>query len=309
MFEGFTARDFEAFAARKWRSNAFNRERLEVNEKLAALGRLLIPQLQNASAPLAADVAPEHPCLANHHQARRGELFFTRNAAARVELDKLMDRRRGLAAVLDGPSPLRSHLALVIAVSESGVCVALSLPSEAVIDRQNLAGICAEPERQRILLALLHALPAMELGGDTCVSTRDVDASELAAGLSWLASDASRTLTVGGMRERQSATAMGAELAVALAADLEALLPCYRHLCWTRDNDYCQLTEQLPGVLPRPPQRQLARRDNVRITGGMFAGRTGVVESIDGKGTVRVVLGSIPLVLPVEHLQKIDSSG
>ena len=37
-FTGLSDGDFEAYAPKKWKSNVFNRERLEVKQKLLALG-------------------------------------------------------------------------------------------------------------------------------------------------------------------------------------------------------------------------------------------------------------------------------
>ena len=45
MFPGFTSADFDAYAQKKWKSNVFTRERLEVKQKLLALGK----ELQGAS--------------------------------------------------------------------------------------------------------------------------------------------------------------------------------------------------------------------------------------------------------------------
>ena len=65
-FSAFTDADFDAYLDRKWRSNVFNRERLEVKQKLETLGRLLSPILVAADdTPLACQVSVEYPALWN----------------------------------------------------------------------------------------------------------------------------------------------------------------------------------------------------------------------------------------------------
>ena len=93
MFPGFTAADFDAYQPKKWKSNVFNRERLDVKQKLVALGR----ELQGAmlapdGSPLAVEPSVEHPALWNHKQVEAQHLYFSRNEGARKELDAIIDR-------------------------------------------------------------------------------------------------------------------------------------------------------------------------------------------------------------------------
>src|SRR6202011_6200375 len=87
MFPGFTASDFDAYASKKWKSNVFNRERLEVKQKLVSLGRDLQSRMVAADgSPLAVEASVEHPALWNHKQVDAQHLFFSRNEGARKEL-------------------------------------------------------------------------------------------------------------------------------------------------------------------------------------------------------------------------------
>src|SRR5688572_13390776 len=115
MFPGFGAADFEAYAPNKWKSNVFNRERLEVKQKLLALGRELQSSLTgNDGAPLAVDASVEHPALWNHKQVEAQHLFFFRNEGARKELDLIIDRGKSLASQIEDPSPQRNHVFLAV---------------------------------------------------------------------------------------------------------------------------------------------------------------------------------------------------
>src|SRR4029077_17658933 len=128
MFPGFTASDFDAYQAKKWKSNVFNRERMEVKQKLLALGR----ELQGAmvgpdGAPLAVDASVEHPALWNHKQVEAQHLFFSRNEGARKELDAIIDREKGLASLIDDPTPLRNHVFLAATIGHEALELTLKL--------------------------------------------------------------------------------------------------------------------------------------------------------------------------------------
>ena len=87
MFPGFTAADFDAYQVKKWKSNVFNRERLEVKQKLASLGRELQGvMIAPDGSPLAVEASVEHPALWNHKQVEAQHLYFSRNEGARKEL-------------------------------------------------------------------------------------------------------------------------------------------------------------------------------------------------------------------------------
>src|SRR5512143_591156 len=105
MFAGFTSADFEAYAPSKWKSNVFNRERLEVKQKLLALGREVQGAMVAADgSPLTCEASVEHPALWNHKQVEAQHLFFSRNEGARREIDRIIDRSRPIASMLDDPT-------------------------------------------------------------------------------------------------------------------------------------------------------------------------------------------------------------
>ena len=54
----------------------------------------------------------------------------------------------------------------------------------------------------------------------------------------------------------------------------------------------------------RSARRALAKNDAVRIMRGMFAGKSGVVQEIDAKGGLRVLVGKVAVKLGAEDVQK-----
>jgi transcription antitermination factor NusG len=48
----------------------------------------------------------------------------------------------------------------------------------------------------------------------------------------------------------------------------------------------------------------VAKNDRVRIVRGMFAGKTGVVQEIDAKGSLRVLVGKMTVKVDIEDVAK-----
>src|SRR5262245_25462938 len=159
MFPGFTEHDFDAYAPNKWKSNVFNRERLEVKQKLVALGKELAGALVAADgSPLACEASVEHPALWNHKQVEAQHLFFSRNQGARNELDKIIDRARPMTSMLDDPTPQRNHVFLAVTIDQTSVELSLRLHPDARVDRQNLERKLTDAWKREELLELLATL-------------------------------------------------------------------------------------------------------------------------------------------------------
>jgi hypothetical protein len=126
----------------------------------------------------------------------------------------------------------------------------------------------------------------------------------------------SRWLTLGRRMDRADVVALGSAIREPIVEGLRALLPVYLRIAWTRDNDHIAMRALLEehkiagkphegGEHPAPDDRYVpARSDQVRITGGVFAGRTGVIQEIDGKGLLKVLVGNIPVKLRADEVEK-----
>lgn len=314
MFGGFTDSDFDAYAPRKWRSNAFNRERLEVKQKLLELGKLLAGQLCAADgSPLACEASAEHPALWNQKQVRCQQLYFSRNEAARRELDSIITRDRGLASLIEDPSPQRSHVFLLVQLSEDQLLIGLRLHTDATVDRHNLEKKVAEPWLRDELLALACQLDdrfaiGVGDGKSETMLMRELASESLEAMLTALAAPLgpheSRWLTVAHTMKAAAAVARGSDIVEDIRAELRALLPLYQFIAWSRDNDHVSIRKELRQQTLAKTRRGLAVHDQVRIVSGMFAGRSGVIDNISDKGVVRVLVGTLPVVVKADELVK-----
>jgi hypothetical protein len=318
MFPGFTAADFDAYQPKKWKSNVFNRERLEVKQKLVALGR----ELQGAmlapdGSPLAVEPSVEHPTLWNHKQVEAQHLYFSRNEGARKELDAIIDRGKSIASMIDDPSPQRNHLFLAATLSEASLELSLKLHPDARVDRENLERKCDDHfEREKLLNLLralgdgftvgitpdLQAVAALDLGklGELLAQ---LGKSPAPAGLS-LGPAPQRLFYVGRSIPRDTALAAGGALVDEARRTLAALLPIYRFIAWSRDNDFVSIRETLQKEKQQRRQKGLVKNDAVRIIRGMFAGKQGVVQEVDAKGGLRVLVGKVAVKLDAEDVQK-----
>jgi hypothetical protein len=317
MFAGFQGADFDAYLPHKWKSNVFNRERLEVKQKLLALGRELEASLVGADgAPLSVETSVEHPALWNHKQVDAQHLFFYRNEGSRKELDAIMNRDRGIASLIDDPTPQRNHVLLVVTLGKDGVDVGLRLHPDAKVDRQNLERRAEDHFEREKLLRLIHELPAPSRIGvlPELAPAAELDEARLeeivgalgrAAAAVHRPGAASPQLWVGRHLPRDEAIAAAGGIVELLREALVGLLPVYLFIAWSRDNDYVSMREALQKERQARRQKGLAKNDSVRIIRGMFAGKSGVIQEIDAKGHLRVLVGKMAVKVEADDVTKL----
>jgi transcription antitermination factor NusG len=315
MFAGFTSADFDAYQPKKWKSNVFNRERLEVKQKLVALGReLQVAMVGPDGSLLANEASVEHPALWNHKQVEAQHLYFSRNEGARKELDAIIDRQKTLASLIDDPTPQRNHLFLAVTLSEQAIELSLKLHPDASVDRENLERKSADHFEREKLLHLLHALGDGFRAGITPELTpvAEVDVERLEQLIAQFAKPAGlavpgapqRLLYIGRALGRDEVVAAGAGLVDMARAGLASLLPLYRFIAWSRDNDFLSMREALQKEKQHKRQRGLVKNDTVRIVRGMFSGKQGLVQEVDAKGGLKVLVGKVAVKLDAEDVTK-----
>lgn len=309
-FQGFTAADFDAYAQGKWSSNVFNIERLQVKQKLEALGRGLAPEMvAGDGAPLDMEVSAEHPTVWNQRSVDKQYLFFCRNKEARAELEGIISRGRSMASLVHDPSPLRNHALLSITVNQAGADLALKLHVDAAVDRDNLLRKSQDFFQREKLLALIAGLPEDFAFGTVADSNdptpvRQLDDAGLQRTLD-IFSEGSDWLVIEQHREAAAAVALTSTFADHAREGLTALLPVLHHIAWRRDNDHVSMRETLRERGAKQRSKGLSRKDRVRVVSGVFAGKTGSVEGIDPKGTIKVRLGNMVLKLAGDELVKL----
>ena len=103
---------------------------------------------------------------------------------------------------------------------------------------------------------------------------------------------------------RAEAVAAGGALIEALRSSMAALLGLYRFIAWSRDNDFVSMRDVLQKEKQVKRQRGLARNDEVRVVRGMFAGKMGVVQEIDARGGIRLLVGKLAVKVAADDVVK-----
>lgn len=310
MFERLTDADFDAYLPAKWRSNVYNRERLDAKHRLVPLAAALRPALTGTDGTeLETSWSIEHPHLVNRKQVEAQHLYFSRGEAARRGLDTIIDRARGVASLLDDRTPQRSHVHLAVSLHSDRVEVALRLHSEATVDSQNLLRRCQDPYEFDHLAGLVAALPAGYVGGVTpgLVPARALDRvtlQEQLRGLSATSQQGASLLAFVRTRTRPEALDAGTDITSLLAGDLAALLPLYRFLAWSRDNDFVSVKQALEQTQSERRQKGIVRGDEVRVVRGPFSGQLGMVKDVDSRGALRLLVGKMTVKLDAADVER-----
>jgi hypothetical protein len=234
----FTESDFEAFRKEKWRSPEFNNERLKVRRKLTAMGKLLTRRLEAAGLPLEMRASLSHPYTYNKFSVDSLWIYWSRPDAERRKLKKLLGRELGKD--LD---PNYVHCILVFGLDVSKVDVALKVHSAAWWDGQNLKNKCRTAAAVSEWTAILNVLPGFVLSIHDwkkeyrCGALLPGELSNFfeyyVPGEHWL--HLRRSIA------RGDAALTQPSIVDDLGADLVRLIPAYRFVAWTPENDHLAL--------------------------------------------------------------------
>jgi transcription antitermination factor NusG len=234
-----TAADFDAYLPERATSNAFTPPRLALKSRMLAWAQRVVTRLAELDILVEVSASDEHPSLRNGRRVDSQRVFFWRDAAARAEIERLIDRKRTLAQALEDPAPHQKHLFLALRVDPQRVEVSVELHPEAWVDATNLRAILVDPARTLSLTTALEALPeqfTLGLAGDaervpaakaTSDSLRELEArSEREARALWIGWTVPRDLAL-----------THAELLVDQLEDaMVALAPIHKLIAWAPDN-------------------------------------------------------------------------
>jgi hypothetical protein len=315
-FQGFVAADFVCYTQDKWASRLHNRARMAVVDKLNAIGRQAQSHLAGLSPPLAISAETNQPIpnVFNNHSVDAQWLYLTRDAEARRSLSSLIDREHSAAENLRDAAPYKRHLMLAVKVHEGGVDVLLGLHRHASVDARNAIRKLSEPGEAAAFDALLAQL-GEEVGDLHLVGPLGVlgigecSAAAFRAQLEALGEE-QEWFILGRNAAPNEPAVSDPSFVGEICGLLGALAPLYRFLLWSHENDFAAVGEALgapaatsaPVVSAAPAGIEAGAQ--VRITAGLFQGRTGVVEEIEGEsGMARVKLGSMAIQVKVQALE------
>ena len=250
------ARAFDAYAAEKATSNAYSRPRLEVKQRALLWARGVVARLAAQGLAVDAHGSDEHLSLRNKKRVDCQWIFFSRDAAARDELSRLLDRGRTMSDVIVDQSPYDRHAFLALRLDAHAVEVCFAVPCEARVDLDNLRARLDGESEGALAAELIQALVALPEeftvgAGSGGVASRQASSAATSEALRQLVARSSAEqipIWVGWRVARETALEHAAILDEQLEDALVALAPIYRLVAWSRDNDRIALDSRLEGA-------------------------------------------------------------
>jgi hypothetical protein len=260
-----TTADFDAYLPERATSNAFTRPRLELKQRMLAWARGVVTRLGELGVPVEVSGSDEHPSLRNGRRVDCQRVFFWRDAGARGEIERLIDRRRSLAAALGDPAPHQSHAYLALRVDAQRVEVSVELHPDAWVDWKNARARLADPGRTLELTSALEALPEQFTIGLATDESRTPAAratSEAFRALLDRGEQEQRAVWIGWTIPRDVAVTHSEVLDDQLEDAIVALGPIQKLLAWAPDNDLFDLGREVEEAkADRARVHQEAERD------------------------------------------------
>jgi hypothetical protein len=245
-----TQPDFDAYLPERAGSNAYNRPRLELKQRMLAWARAVVARLSELGIAVDVTGSDEHPNVRNGRKVDCQRVFFWRDAESRAELERLIDQKRSLAARLGDPAPHKYHAYLGLKIDSAGVEVSIELHPEAWVDVKALRARLADPVRTLQLTSALEALPeqySIGLAGEDAAArapTNKTTADAIRALVD--RSEAEKTaLWIGWTVPRDVAIAHSEILDDQLEDAIVALGPVHKLVAWSKDDDLLVLDREV----------------------------------------------------------------
>lgn len=308
-FNGFDAAAFEAFEPRKWSSNLFNMERMRVRDALRSLGTALEPAL-TATRPFAWEVTPYAPSVFNGKRVAEMVLYFTRTAEQARAITPLLDSRIALPDQISNAGEHHHHVTLGVRIDAEGVETGLMVHSTAWLDVMNLLNRARSAEGAQDLVHLVRRLPE-----GTCFRVapgRDIPCAEFLPEHVRVLEDSVLNeqflVRVGTAFDASDDRVAAAGFTPYARGLLTALVPLWEFAAWRPASNYLateKASKDAPTVTSDGSLVRFGAGAKVRLVGGLFDGRVGVVTDLDAKGACRVLVGRVTVRTEIRSLQAV----
>ena len=230
----FLPTDFARYREEVQANPEHNAARLEVRQKLDAIGKHLSGALSKGKVSFAARTSLHHPYRFNRNRVDSQWLYLSRSEKER----KTLQRKLGIELSKEIDQGY-THTILVLEVNELGIECALRVHQSAWWDSENLKRSLATLEGRNSFKATLESLEGYVLRihdhrrSRDCIEIEAEDLSEVARyfvpGEHWLHIERSIS------REDEFITDEG--LLDRLEKEFRGLLPAYEHIRWAPSND------------------------------------------------------------------------
>lgn len=305
-FEGFTTEDFSAFEEHKWSSNRFNLERMRARARMDALAKDVGQRLGDKIGELSFRTTLDHPHIFNHNKVKYCWAWLDRPAEEKAELTRLVEKELALKTRVQDDIQQHHFATAGIGIDAQGAQVFFRLHANAALDRKNLLARVADPLEVRQFHALLSGLPGsvqVSISGEQGPRPASLDdTTALVRGLEsfkdWFC--------IQQLFPADDPLLSSPDFPATAGALLETLLKVWTFASWTRDNDRLKLARAMKEEKKFKARKQsgLEPGNNVYVTSGLLAGKTGTVIDIDHRGRIKVQLGRITIDMDQKLLRK-----
>ncbi len=305
-FTGFVASDFAAYEEPKWGSNVYTLERMKAKDKLKALMQEVLSADASQYAGLTWAYSDEHPSIINNKQVDAQWAYGIRDERDQVSLRRFLEKTKLNADEIFSLAEYFKHISLAVKLSEKGCAVKLYLHAHATIDRANFAARLGKTMEQGLFLERIKDIPAgLKLVVDG--QSQDLPAGDEAIKVLTGALEADgEAIELGWFDEAATIMAAGAGYVETVVGHLKALLPVYRFAAWSRENDHIDVAQQVVKVKKQAKKVQggIAKGDKVKLIGGLFSGREGLVVELDGRGGAKVSIGGLAVNVALRDCER-----
>lgn len=234
--EPFSERDFEAFQKHKWSDPEYNPERLRLKRKLATVGEPLRAAVARAGEKLVLRTSIHNPYVFNGNRVDSLWLYLSPADAAKKPLRDLL----GVEFQKDTDASY-VHANLVVEIDGAGLEAGLRINQKAWWDTQNIKGRCSRREGAEELANLLN-----QVGEPYALIMHDWQRTWPCGQLAWddimeflrYFEPGTHRLRLVRRIERGDPLATSAGLFPELAREFEKLVPVYRFVLWSPDNNH-----------------------------------------------------------------------
>jgi len=243
----FSEKDFDAYFENKWKSNMFNRERLEVKQKLLSFVPVINEILDSQGISLEHQVTDEHPSLWNKKQVSEQWLFFSRGKEERKNLQDIIDSDKKLAHTLADTTPYFKHVFIGLMINHQGLETGIRIHRNAWVDWQNLVNRLNSAGEFNGFLDLLESLPdRFEIGvtGSDLSGTGDFSA-ESWENIKQDFSDQEQWFFIGHRISRDAVSESPEESLELIREDFSHLCRIYGFFAWTRGNNFISIENEV----------------------------------------------------------------
>jgi transcription antitermination factor NusG len=311
VFAGFETADFDAYAVKKWTSNAYTLARRTAKDKLMVLARRAVDESSDPGlGALELIGSDEMPSVANGRRVQAQWAYFLRDAAIRRELQPhLSGTDLHAGAALFDIAVQHQHAALALRLDFDGLSVGVEIAGKAKVDRENAATKLGTEYGVADLIELCAALPGSARIGvqGATIPALEVDAAAVAGFVAPLR-DGQASFVAEVELGRDEVIAAGEAIAGTVVELVDLFAPIHKHLAWARDNDHTMVAAVLKKVVEEKQKQAksappMKAGDRVVIGTGLFAGRHGYLAEVDAKGKAKVMVGPVSVSVEVKDLK------